>query len=189
MIQRLKSDRNIRIAGICAATVAGMVGLSYAAVPLYDAFCRVTGFGGTTQQAAAMTGVVLDRVMTVQFDASRARDMPWKFRPMQYSQTLKIGELGLAFFEAENPTDHEIVGMATYNVSPLKAGVYFNKIECFCFTEQRLGPGERIEMPVTYFVDPAIADDSSLDDVTTITLSYTFHIAVNPTGDAVAEGR
>ncbi|GAB4522199.1 MAG: cytochrome c oxidase assembly protein [Parvularculaceae bacterium] len=187
MISKLISDRNARIAAICVGVVGGMVALSFAAVPLYDAFCRVTGFGGTVQRAPAIAGEVLDRSMTIQFDASRARDMPWKFKPMQFSQTLRIGELGLAFYEAENPTDHEIVGMATYNVSPLKAGPYFNKIECFCFTEQVLGPGERVEMPVTYFVDPAIADDPTLDDVTTITLSYTFHIATDQTAAAAGQ--
>ena len=185
MVAKLISDRNARIALICVGLVAGMGALSYAAVPLYDAFCRVTGFGGTTQRAPSIAGEVLDRPMTIQFDASRARDMPWDFKPMQFSQTLKIGEMGLALYEAHNPTNREITGMATYNVSPLKAGIYFNKIECFCFQEQVLAPGERVEMPVAYFVDPAIADDPLLDDVTAITLSYTFHIAV---GEAAAEG-
>lgn len=167
-------SQNHRTAFIVIAVVFGMVGMSYAAVPLYRAFCQVTGFGGTTQRAEAGASEVLDRNITVRFDGTVAEGMPWRFKPEQISQTLKVGESGLAFFEAENLSDKPITGRATFNVSPAKAGIYFKKIECFCFTEQVLQPGEKVDMPVTYFVDPSIAKDSNLDEVQTITLAYTF---------------
>ena len=171
---------NRRVAVICGGVVLGMVGLSYAAVPLYDLFCRVTGYGGTTQTSDVGADEILDRTMTVQFDASLAAGMPWVFKPLQFSQEVNIGESGLAFYEAKNPTDRPVVGRATYNVTPQKAGSYFAKLECFCFTEQLLEPGESIEMPVSYFIDPAIADDPNLDEVKTVTLSYTFFEVENP---------
>ena len=177
---------NLRVAVICVSAVSGMLALSFAAVPLYDAFCRVTGFGGTTQAADAPAERILNRPMTVRFDASIARDLPWGFEPEQTAQTLKIGQTGLAFYYAENLSDEPVVGTATFNVTPTKAGVYFNKLECFCFTEQLLQPGEAMTMPVTYFVDPAIADDPNLDDVTTITLSYTFFRSAAPQQTALA---
>ncbi|GAB4525884.1 MAG: cytochrome c oxidase assembly protein [Amphiplicatus sp.] len=170
--QIAKSNR--RTALIVAGAVAAMVGLSFAAVPAYRAFCQVTGWGGTTQRAEAGAQATLARTITIRFDGSTAADLPWRFRPEQISQTLHVGESGLAFYEAENLSDRPVVGRATYNVSPAKAGLYFKKIECFCFTEQRLAPGEKVSMPVTYFIDPAIARDRNLDDVQTITLSYTF---------------
>ncbi len=165
---------NGRVAAICVTIVIGMVGAAYAAVPLYNIFCRVTGFGGTPAIEDVVVGSVLDRDVTVRFNANVARGMPWKFTPGQGTQTLKVGEVGLAFYRAENLTDRTIIGTATYNVTPQKAGAYFAKIECFCFTEQELAPGEVAELPVSYFVDPAIDQDPYLDDVTTITLSYTF---------------
>ncbi|GLQ05670.1 cytochrome c oxidase assembly protein [Sneathiella chinensis] len=161
--------------------VAGMVGLAYASVPLYDLFCRVTGYGGTTQEADMAPDVVLDRQMTVRFDANTARQMPWDFKPVQASVTLKVGETGLAFYEAYNPTDKEITGTATFNVTPQKVGQYFTKIDCFCFTEQTLKPGERVDMPVTFFVDPEIAEDVNAREVETITLSYTFFVMKDET--------
>lgn len=167
-------DKNARTAMIVAAVVAGMVGMSFAAVPAYRAFCQVTGFGGTTQRASAEARETLARQMTIRFDGNTAEDMPWRFKPEQVSQTLHIGETGLAFFEAENLSDHPVTGRATFNVTPTKAGIYFKKIECFCFTEQTLAPGEKVSMPVTYFIDPEIADDAYLDDVETVTLAYTF---------------
>ncbi len=151
-----------------------MVAMSFAAVPAYRAFCQVTGWGGVTQRAEAQADRTLARKMTVQFDANINQDLPWRFKPEQVSQTLHIGETGLAFFEAENLTGKPITGRASFNVSPAKAGIYFKKIECFCFTEQTLQPGEKVSMPVTYFVDPALADDKHLDEVRTITLAYTF---------------
>lgn len=152
-----------------------MLGLSFAAVPLYDLFCRVTGYGGTTQQAEGPASEVLDREVTVRFAASTERDMPWRFRPEQAAMTLRIGETGLAFFEASNPTDRPVAGTASFNVTPFSAGPHFVKIECFCFTEQVLQPGETVRMPVTFYVDPSFAADPEASRAKTITLSYTFH--------------
>lgn len=158
----------------CTALVVVMIATAFAAVPLYNMFCRVTGYGGTTQQSAYAPDRVLDRQITVRFDASLARDMPWRFVPEQDAVTLKVGEVALAHYRAENLSGEPVTGTATYNITPQKAGVYFAKIECFCFTEQRLAPGEAMDMPVQFFVDPQIAKDPHMDDVTTITLSYTF---------------
>lgn len=159
---------------IVAAIAAAMVALSFAAVPLYRAFCQATGWGGTTQRAAAGAGKVLTRTITVRFDATVGDGLAWRFKPEQAAQTLHIGESGLAFFEAENLASRPGTGRATFNVSPAKAGIYFKKIECFCFTEQRLGAREKASMPVTYFIDPALAADPNLDEVETVTLAYTF---------------
>jgi len=159
---------------IVSGVTAGMIALSFAAVPAYRAFCQVTGWGGVTQRAEATTGQTLARQMTVRFDASLGQGLNWRFKPEQTAQTLPIGEAGLAFYEAENFSDRPVTGRATFNVTPAKAGIYFKKIECFCFTEQVLAPGEKISMPVTYFIDPALADDKNLDEVQTITLAYTF---------------
>lgn len=158
-----------------AGVAAFMVGMAFAAVPLYDLFCRVTGYGGTTQAAESAPDVVLDRTVDVRFDASTVSGMPWEFEPMQLEQTLKIGETGLAFYEAHNPTDRPVTGTATFNVTPYSVGGYFAKIECFCFTEQTLQPGERITMPVSYFIDPEMVDDPEAARAHTITLSYTFY--------------
>ncbi|MEL6325234.1 MAG: cytochrome c oxidase assembly protein, partial [Pseudomonadota bacterium] len=148
------SAKNRKTATIVAAVVLGMVGMSFAAVPAYKAFCQVTGWGGTTQRAEAEADKVLSRKVTVRFDGTVGLGLPWRFKPQQVSQTLKVGETGLAFYEAENLSDRPVVGRATFNVSPAKAGMYFNKVECFCFTEQLLQPGEKVSMPVTYFIDP-----------------------------------
>lgn len=166
--------RNKRLSIILGFVVCGMIGLSFASVPLYDLFCRVTGYGGTTQQASVGSDVVLDRVMKIRFDASTNSALPWHFKPEQLEVRLQVGETGLAFYKAINNGDRPYIGTASFNVTPQKAGRYFNKIECFCFTEQRLNPGQEIDMPVTFFVDPEISEDPNLDDVTTITLSYTF---------------
>ena len=166
--------KNQKTAMIVSAVVLGMVGMSFAAVPAYKAFCQVTGWGGTTQRAETGAAQTLARKITIRFDATTNADLPWRFRPEQVSQTLHIGETGLAFYEAENLTDKPVTGRATFNVSPAKAGIYFSKIECFCFTEQTLAPGEKVSMPVTYFVDPKLANDKNLDEVETVTLSYTF---------------
>ncbi|MAU40768.1 MAG: cytochrome c oxidase assembly protein [Kordiimonas sp.] len=157
--------------------IAAMIGLVVASVPLYRLFCQVTGYGGTTQQYIAEDGhlpAVLDRTMTVRFNADIARGLPWYFKPVQRDVTVKVGEEGLAFYKAVNNSDKPVTGTATFNVTPHKAGQYFTKIECFCFTEQTLQPGQSIDMPVTFFVDPEIAEDEHLDEVTEITLSYTF---------------
>ena len=168
------SRRSRATALTAAAAAAGMVGMAYAAVPLYDLFCRVTGFGGTPNVAAAAPGAIGDRVVTVEFDANTAANMPWEFRPVQPRIDVRVGEPGLAFYEARNPTGRTIAGRATFNVVPLKAGRYFSKVQCFCFNEQVLEPGRSVEMGVAFFVDPAILDNPDMDDVDRITLSYTF---------------
>ena len=152
-----------------------MGSLAWASVPFYDWFCRVTGFGGITNVADAESEVILDQTIKVRFDASLDRDMPWTFKPAQREMTLRIGETGLAFYEAHNPLDVPIAGQAAYNVTPYEAGVFFDKIECFCFTEQVLQPGETVMMPVSFFVDPAIVNDREGQYVHTITLGYTFY--------------
>ena len=157
-----------------AAVVTAMVGISFAAVPLYRIFCQVTGFAGTTQTAVAAPVETLDRVVTVRFNADVGKRLPWRFRPDQGPIELHIGEQGFAFFTAANNSNERVTGHAVFNVTPLKAGRYFTKIQCFCFDEQVLEPGEMARMPVTFFVDPEIANDPNLDDVGTITLSYTF---------------
>lgn len=158
-----------------AGLVAVMLSLSFAAVPFYNWFCRVTGFGGTPLVAEAAPEAILDRTVRVRFDASEGRGMPWEVRAEQVAMDLRIGETGLAFYEAYNPTDRVVAGTASYNVTPDAAGGYFSKIACFCFTEQVLQPGERVRMPVTFFVDPAIVEDGEGRFVREITLSYTFH--------------
>ena len=152
-----------------------MGGLAWVSVPFYDWFCRVTGFGGVTGVAATGSDVILDKTIKIRFDASKERDMPWEFKPMQREMELRIGETGLAFYEAYNPTDRVVAGSASYNVAPYEAGGFFSKIDCFCFEEQVLQPGERVQMPVTFFVDPEIVDDRDAKFVPVITLGYTFH--------------
>lgn len=157
-------------------TVVIMMGaLAWAAVPLYNLFCRVTGFGGVTGVAASNESQVLDQTITVRFDASKDRGMPWEFKPVQREMTVRIGEDALAFFEAYNPTDHPVAGQASYNVVPYQAGGFFIKTQCFCFTQQVLQPGERVQMPVNFYVDPEIVDDSEGKYIHSITLGYTFH--------------
>ncbi len=156
------------------AVISCMVALTVAAVPLYRLFCQVTGFGGTPQIVDAAPEQGEDRWVTVRFDANTARGMPWSFRPLDREIEVRVGEQMLMFYEASNPTDRAITGTATFNVTPDKAGLYFAKIDCFCFTEQTLAPGESVEMPVSFFVDPEMFDDPITDDVHTITLSYTF---------------
>ncbi|WP_108816417.1 cytochrome c oxidase assembly protein [Loktanella sp. Alg231-35] len=152
-----------------------MGGLAWASVPFYDWFCRVTGFGGATNVAETGSDVILDETIKVRFDASLERDMPWTFKPEVREMEIRIGETGLAFYEAHNPLNVPIAGQAAYNVTPYEAGAFFDKIECFCFTEQVLMPGETVMMPVSFFVDPAIVDDREGQYVHTITLSYTFY--------------
>ena len=152
-----------------------MGAMSFAAVPLYDLFCRVTGYGGETSRSESASEDILDQVITVRFDASRERGMPWEFRPVQREMEVRIGETGLAFYEAYNPTDRAVAGTASYNVAPYSAGGYFTKIACFCCELQVLEPGERVQMPVTFYVDPEIVDHREAKYVHTITLSYTFH--------------
>ena len=157
------------------SVVVFMGAMAWAAIPLYNWFCRVTGYGGYTNTAEAGSDTVLDETIKIRFDASREKGMAWEFKPVQHEMELKIGETGLAFYEAYNPTDRPIAGQASYNVAPYTAGVFFSKIDCFCFTEQVLQPGERVQMPVTFFVDPEIVTDRDGKFVHTITLSYTFY--------------
>ena len=171
-----------RTAAQAAGVVVLMGSLAWASVPFYDWFCRVTGFGGATNVADAASDVVLDQTITVRFDASLARDMPWTFKPEVREMEIRIGETGLAFYEAHNPLDVPVAGQAAYNVTPYEAGAFFDKIECFCFTEQVLQPGETVMMPVSFFVDPAIVDDREGKHVHTITLSYTFYEIDVPDG-------
>lgn len=166
---------NARILSIILAVIAGMGTLVATSPQIYNAFCRVTGWGGTTQRGELAPGTVLEREVTVRFDANTAADIPWRFRPEQVSQTLKIGEQGLAYYEATNLSDVPVIGTATFNVQPAKAGLYFVKVECFCFQSQRLEPGQTMSMPVAYYVDPELAREENLDEVREITLSYTFH--------------
>lgn len=151
-----------------------MVGLSFASVPLYDLFCRVTGYGGTTMVADKNTSIVADRQITVRFNADTGRDMPWKFWPDQREVVVKVGADALVSFSALNPTARPVTGTSLYNVTPLKAGKYFHKTECFCFAEQVLNPGQQTHFPVSFYIDPKIMDDRGMDDIKTITLSYTF---------------
>ncbi|SFP04946.1 cytochrome c oxidase assembly protein [Tranquillimonas alkanivorans] len=152
-----------------------MGSMAWASVPLYDLFCAVTGYGGETSVAEQGSDEILDETIRVRFDGSLARDMPWEFKPLEDEIEIRIGETGLAFYEAYNPTDRPVAGQASYNVAPFDAGGFFTKIDCFCFTEQVLQPGERVQMPVTFYVDPAIVDDRDAKYIHKITLSYTFH--------------
>ena len=170
-------DGRYRTATGTVAVVAVMASLGWAAVPLYDLFCRVTGFGGTTQVGTGPSDLILDRTITVRFDASRERGFPWEFRPVERSHTLRIGETGIAFYEAYNPTDRPIAGTASYNVTPYSTGSYFIKIACFCFTEQTLAAGESMDMPVVFFLDPDLEKDERMRGVADVTLSYTFFAA------------
>lgn len=181
-----KSPALNRTVGFCLAGVLFMGGMAYAAVPLYDLFCRVTGYAGTTNRAEAASDTIIERQVTVRFDASRNRQMPWEFTAPDDAVSLKVGETGLAFYKAHNPTNEEITGTATFNVTPQKAGYYFSKIDCFCFVEQTLAPGETVDMPVTFFIDPEIVDDEEMMDVKTITLSYTFFLKSKLTSEKVS---
>ena len=168
-------DPKTRTAAQAATVVVVMGALAWASVPFYDWFCRVTGFGGTTLVAETAPEDILDQTVTVRFDASKAWDFPWEFKAVEHEMELRIGETGLAFYEAYNPTDRPVAGSASYNVAPYEAGGFFVKIACFCFEEQVLQPGERVMMPVTFFVDPEIVTDRDAKYVHSITLSYTFY--------------
>jgi len=168
--------------------VAGMVAMAYAAVPLYDWFCRATGFGGTPQVATAAPGQVLDRRITVRFDSNVAAGLPWRFEPEQASVTVRIGDVVTVNYVVTNLSTLPSVGQASYNVWPPTVGAYFSKISCFCFTEQRLAPGETRDMPVVFFVDPALAKDSEQDGLNSITLSYTMYPVRQPEPPRVERG-
>jgi cytochrome c oxidase assembly protein subunit 11 len=164
----------------CAALVVAMVGAAYASVPLYRLFCQVTGFDGTPRIAAGPSATVLNQTVTIRFDGNVTPGLPWHFEPVQNTIQVKIGENNLAFFRATNMSDQPVRGTAIYNVFPEIAAVYFNKVQCFCFTEQLLQPGETVEFPVSFFVDPQIVNDRDARTVTHITLSYTFNSMPTP---------
>ena len=166
--------RNLNLLMVLVGVVAGMTGLAYASVPLYRLFCEVTGFDGTPQRASVAPTEISDRTIRVTFTADVAAGLGWKFQPLQRNLELKIGENKLAFYVAENLESKPVTGRATFNVSPEVFGPYFTKIECFCFTEQTLPPGQRVEMPVSFFIDPAVLDNPALKKLNDVTLSYTF---------------
>ena len=165
---------------------AAMLGLGFASVPLYRIFCQVTGFGGTTMkitEAQAATIAATDRQMTIRFDANVERGMPWRFQPVQTTDTVSVGVRDMAIYTAKNLSERPVTGTATFNVTPELAGKYFSKVQCFCFTEQVLKPGQEMRMPVIYYVDPKILQDPETRDIESITLSYTFHPSVDAGGE------
>jgi len=181
--------RNLRVGAIALMGALFMLGLGYASVPLYRLFCQVTGFGGTTMiaseaEAARAAANATGQRISIRFDASTATDMPWTFRPSQPTDTITIGTRDIATYVARNEAAQPITGMATFNVAPEQAGKYFNKIQCFCFTEQTLAPGQEVIMPVLYYVDPAMLNDPNMKGVEQITLSYTFHRTKTPVNPA-----
>ena len=172
--------RHRAVAIWCAVLVAAMVGAAYASVPLYRLFCQVTGFDGTPRIATRPSDTVLDKTITIRFDANVAPGLPWRFEPAQTTTKVKLGENALAFYRATNTSDRPVWGMATFNVLPEQVAPFFNKLQCFCFTEQLLQPGESVEMPVSFFVDPQITGDKDAHGVTHVTLSYTFYPVAAP---------
>jgi cytochrome c oxidase assembly protein subunit 11 len=172
----------------CGVLVIAMVGAAYAAVPLYRLFCQATGFDGTPRIATQSSSVTLDKRVTVRFDANVAPGLSWRFEPVERNHDVRIGENALAFYRATNTSDRPLVGTATFNVLPERAAVYFNKLECFCFKEQTLQPGESAEFPVSFFVDPQIVNDKEVRGITHLTLSYTFHKAGQEPGAAEKRG-
>src|SRR5438132_12209926 len=173
--RRLRYNRDVAVAGICGVVVALMVGAAYASVPFYNWFCRVTGFNGTTQVATSAPPFELARKVAIRFDSNVSGGLPWKFEPEKTEIEVRIGEVVTAYYTIVNQSARPTLGQAAYNVTPLTVGSYFNKINCFCFTEQRLGPGEKREMAVVFYVDPSIVNDTDNDGLNTITLSYTFY--------------
>jgi cytochrome c oxidase assembly protein subunit 11 len=172
--------RDLKTAAACGAVAGAMVGLAFAAVPLYDLFCRTTGFAGTPRVAAAAPGHVLDRKITVRFDANVTGGLPWRFEPEHNAVAVRVGEVVTVNYLVVNASARETVGLASFNVTPPTAGAYFTKINCFCFTDQRLKAGEKREMTVVFFLDPALAKDADQDDLDTITLSYTMYPVREP---------
>lgn len=180
-------DKNTKTLLFVLGIVAGMIALSFASVPLYRLFCQVTGFAGTTQVGGALPTNVLERKITIRFNADTSPDLPWDFKPETPKITLQVGQQGLVSFSAKNRSHKPTAGTALYNVTPLKAGKYFHKIQCFCFDKQILRPDEKMPMPVLFFVDPDIDNDRDMDDVNNITLSYTFFPANSKTLDQALE--
>lgn len=178
-----RRQKNAQVALVLAGVVCGMVALSFAAVPLYRLFCQVTGFGGTTQVADTLPQAVAEHEVIVRFDSNVHPGLPWFFQPEVRQVKVKVGEAGLVYFKAKNLSNQRTVGTATFNVTPLDVGQYFNKVQCFCFNEQVLEPGQEVEMPVSFFVDPKLLDDRNMKGVKTITLSYTFFAAPDAEGE------
>lgn len=178
--------QNSRLVFKLVTLVTLMLCLSFASVPLYDWFCRVTGWGGVTNVASKGSDVIIDQTVKIRFDGSLERGMPWTFKPVVREMELKLGETGLAFYEAHNPTDQPIAGTASFNVYPFSTGTFFNKIDCFCFEMQVLQPGETVLMPVTFYVDPEMLNDEEAKYAKTITLSYTFHVTDLPEQEQAA---
>ncbi|HTN13681.1 MAG TPA: cytochrome c oxidase assembly protein [Sphingomonadaceae bacterium] len=177
------AGKNRRVGFMALSLAVGMLGLGYASVPLYRIFCQVTGFGGTPQIASEAKAAAVStaaETISVRFDGNIAPDVPWNFKPEQVTETARLGERKIAFFIARNNSDKPVTGQASYNIEPEQAAPYFNKIQCFCFTQQTLQPGEEVRMPVTYYVDPAILEDENARDVEQVTLSYTFHRLDDP---------
>ena len=185
-------DRDIVVASCCGVFVAFMVGAAYAAVPLYDWFCRATGFNGTTQVATSAPAATLERRIAVRFDSNVSGGLPWKFEPEATEINVRIGEVVTAYYTVTNQSARPTTGQAAYNVTPLTVGSFFQKINCFCFTEQSLKPGEKREMAVVFYVDPSLAADHEHDELNTITLSYTFYPVrgeTKPLADSESDGR
>jgi len=175
MNQTVNETKNYKkTASLLALTAFAMLGLGFASKPLYDTFCKITGYGGTTQQAEVNTSELLDRDMRVSFDSNVSADLPWSFKPDVPYVDVKVGQSTLAYYKVTNTSDRPVTGVATFNVTPIKAAPYFTKTECFCFTEQTLQPGQTVDFPVIFFVDSLIDDEKRNDDVRDITLSYTF---------------
>jgi cytochrome c oxidase assembly protein subunit 11 len=185
MASQALEQRNRRTGVIMLSVAAAMLAMGYAAVPLYRLFCQVTGFGGTTQRASEVEAADAaarsagGTTISIRFDANVARDLPWVFKPLQATDRVAIGQRDMAIYTARNDTPVPITGTATFNVEPEQAGKYFNKVQCFCFTEQTLQPGQEVRMPVIYYIDPAALDDPNMKGVGQITLSYTFHKATD----------
>lgn len=178
-------NQNTRL--ILCVVAIGMLGLGFASKPLYDTFCRVTGFGGTTQRAETNTSEIIDRAVKVSFDSNVSAGLPWDFEPEQKSMTVQLGQSALAYYKVKNVSNQPIVGTATFNVTPMKAAQYFVKTECFCFTEQLIQPGQEVSMPVLFYVDARLDEEERLKDIKDITLSYTFFRVENPSKDIIAE--
>lgn len=174
------------VVAMCCSFVIGMGAMAYAAVPLYEMFCKATGYGGTTQRVEQASDVILDQTIKVRFDANTGPGLPWTFEPVQREVELKIGETVQILYKARNNSSKATTGQATFNVTPEQTGAYFNKVQCFCFTETTLKPGEELEMPVVFFVDPEIVKAVETKGIHTITLSYTFypHEASKPVASA-----
>lgn len=183
---------NARVGLLAGGMALAMLGLGFASVPLYRLFCQVTGFGGTTQrvdEARAAEVRATSDMLSIRFDANVVRGMPWSFKPEQITQSVSVGGRRMAIYLARNDSDRPITGRATFNVEPEQAGKYFNKVQCFCFTEQTLQPGQEVRMPVIFYVDPKIKDDPDARDIEQITLSYTFHPLANQAAKALDQAK